>query len=198
MKVVGLILLLALCLVSLTTTQRLKSFGTFILGQYRKKILKLFCLNFLTFELFPAVLNSSKNKTYYVSLTFKADWMGAVNFCRTNGMEIMTVESQEESENFIKLCDKNAGKFDSSPGWISAFVGGAQYNVTTKTIWNWYQSGKRFNSTIHWAVLEPNNNAGATESCMAVNQEEGYFGYNDVPCYEKYDLYLTFICQKIE
>lgn len=149
----------------------------------------------------PAPPNVDYTKTYYLSISLKADWMSAARFCQNNGLTLVTLDNPDEIKNFLALCSLNKNFFDPD-SWNVALIDGVCPDPDDKTAWVWFSTGKILPPP-GWAPGEPNNNNGAIENCLSVIYgSDGVFSrfaFNDIPCcYEQVEgLNSQFVCQEL-
>lgn len=115
--------------------------------------------------------------------------MGAFEFCKSSGLDLLMLEDQVEADNFLKLCTSNIKQFDENQ---KAFVGAV--SSVSLTEWFWFESGQKLSYQLAWNPKEPNNSQGR-ENCASLKAINGKFGFNDVFCYNEYK---SFICQDVK
>ncbi|CAH1098999.1 unnamed protein product [Psylliodes chrysocephalus] len=123
-------------------------------------------------------------KVYYVDSIFQTNFYSAMQFCRQQGMQLLSINNDEENQrigNFIK--DKG---FTFNRFWTSAT------NLADKKKWVWLSTGNQV-TFFKWYPGEPNKALNDSENCI----EAGWFGtagftWNDLNC-SRTDKY--FICE---
>lgn len=108
-------------------------------------------------------------------------------------MELVTLESFDETKNFFALLMTSILGFD----FPSAHVGAMTGIGGSTSDWYWISHGRaeKTNFAIPWNVGEPNN-VNNYEYCLEVLAKEGTFGFNDITCNHPTSE-LRFICQEI-
>lgn len=133
---------------------------------------------------------SSYGKTYWISTHFMAFWDQANDICHSNGMEFLSLETLQESNNLLSLCDQNIHLFDQ---WTH--VGGLTTVPKSKDHWYWMTSGNKVNYSLKFGIGQPDN-AGGNEMCLSIGKQPGNFFFNDVNCYGMHQ--FKFICQTLQ
>jgi hypothetical protein len=136
-----------------------------------------------------------KVKKYFLSMLFKADFVEAFGFCKDNRMELVTLRNEAEATRFLNICSENIESFkiakDPRAPRPEAIIGGVSGDTSIRSLWQWFESGRRIDYNIKWTIGEPNNSTN--EYCLGVTSVGGKFGFNDFPCSYK----LPFICQEV-
>lgn len=129
-------------------------------------------------------------KKYYMSTLFTANWMGAFNFCRTNGMDLVNFGSKAQLDHFLKLFMKV-----TLPLNARVYIDGVGNLADRPNSWYWYGTGAEILFSLPWFPGEPNN-AGGVEFCISMNFEQDgqSIGFNDVQCQGNS---ARFVCQDI-
>jgi len=121
-----------------------------------------------------------------------------MNFCKSNGMELLTLETSEEdlwfSDVFRRACFIDAELEWFLVGGIRHHPDGDAYN---REEWFWQQSGRRVNYGLNFVVGEPNNVNG-TQWCLAINRYPysviNRTGFADIECSGRDE---WFFCQEV-
>ncbi|KAJ8940567.1 hypothetical protein NQ318_012966 [Aromia moschata] len=130
---------------------------------------------------------SFNDKTYFFGTIFKANYFSALQFCRQQGMHLVSITSHDENErigHFIKDIGAQDKQF-----WTSGTNFIEEYQFV------WMSTGNYLVYT-NWDVGQPSlkNSAGVTENCIDVGFHEAGFTWNDADC----GLKLYFICEAYE
>lgn len=139
-----------------------------------------------------ATTGKTSTKTYYLanSIFFKTDWVGAYNFCKDNGMELVALSTENEANNLLSLCSANAANFQG----LSPFIGAITPTAGSTTDWFWYESGEKINYALIWQSRQPDNALGV-ENCLQIGiSSSGKWGFGDSNCYQTTS---TFMCQDV-
>lgn len=107
-------------------------------------------------------------------------------FCRSFGMDLVTLPTEEENNVFTKLCADNATYFDEY-----THVGGSNLGLNN---WFWTSNGQPIKYQLKFAPGEPNN-SGGREYYLAISKQLGSFKFNDVPGYGARE--EKFVCEHI-
>jgi hypothetical protein len=129
-------------------------------------------------------------KTYWLSTHFEAHWIEAKMICSNFGLEFVSIDSINESNHLLGLCDQNISLFD-----IWTHIGGITTVAGSKTEWYWVESGKKVNFNLKFDKGQPDNKNGI-ENCLSIGKAPGNFYYNDIPC--SGGAAFKFICQSKE
>ncbi|CAH1179054.1 unnamed protein product [Phaedon cochleariae] len=111
---------------------------------------------------------------YYFNTVFKANYFGAMAYCKQQGMELLSIESQAENKRIELFLVENGLTYGHF--WTSA----------TKSVdnvhWKWLSTGRDIVYT-NWYWSEPNNIPIVWEHCIEI-RIEGTTGltWNDLPC----------------
>lgn len=104
-------------------------------------------------------------------------------------MDLVSFESEIESDKMLELCSKNADLFETH-----TYAGALTNKGASMSDWYWVNSGKQINHKMKFGPDEPNNHNGE-EYCMSIVRVlmSTEFHYNDINCSsgEK-----PFMCQK--
>ncbi|XP_072397762.1 C-type lectin mosGCTL-7-like [Diabrotica undecimpunctata] len=128
-------------------------------------------------------------KTYYFSTAVKANFYGAFQFCRLQGMQLVSIMNDAENDRLGKFADEIGLKYEHF--WTS----GTNLANTQRFIWlstgsaivysNWYPG----EPTVH-----SSDGKDLTENCIEATRTGGPKGlyWNDRYCLDE----LSFICEK--
>jgi len=132
----------------------------------------------------------SFTKIYYVSENYQSEWTGSFSFCKSNGMELMTMDSEDEADYIMERLELNSDYIDY------VYVGGVTSKLRDPNNWYWINSNyKKSEVSLPWGTGQPDNAAGG-EYCLAIYRAANRrFEFHDHPCnsYKK-----RFICQLIK
>lgn len=110
-------------------------------------------------------------------------------------MDVVSLESKNESEYFLNLCKRNARYIDDD----FAHIGGMSLGQPTDDRyeqWYWVSSGARVDYPLSFGPNNPDN-IGDDEYCLSVQKLPGnIFFFNDINCNGLYE--VKFICQIVE
>ncbi|XP_049546974.1 uncharacterized protein LOC125957954 isoform X3 [Anopheles darlingi] len=125
-------------------------------------------------------------KRYYLSIFFKANWFKALQYCRFHGMQLASIQSQEENDRLEKYV-KDYG-LATEHFWTSGT------DLAEEGNFFWISNGRPLSFT-NWNAGEPNNfryENGEEEHCLELWNRDGKgLKWNDTPCsFETY-----FICE---
>jgi hypothetical protein len=118
------------------------------------------------------------------------NWANAFVFCRQFGLDFVSLESQDEMDNFLNIVNNApANHVDHHQ-----FIGATQ--IGTPSNWYWIATGRNVNHTIKWGTGEPNGLA-VGENCMTISKYNTAYFYNDALCYGASHVF-RFICEYLE
>ncbi|XP_045479170.1 perlucin-like [Harmonia axyridis] len=120
---------------------------------------------------------------YYFGTYFKANFFKAMQFCRDHGMNLLSIESDDENTRISDHLSKHAKGIDHF--WTS----GSDLGEEGKFVW--LSTGKYLNYT-NWSPPQPDN-SGKIENCLELWKIDRYI-WNDIPCTNQYN----FICEMKE
>ncbi|XP_056637528.1 perlucin-like isoform X2 [Diorhabda sublineata] len=149
-------------------------------------------------EFLSPVLNTNKRtlnwfsfagKTYYVDTVFKANFYKSLQFCRQQGMHLLSINSQQENDRIGKFIQDNGLGYGHY--WTSAT------NLVGDNEWVWLSTGQNMRYA-NWYPGEPSgkNSQNGSENCVEARHwaHPSGFTWNDIDCLtERY-----FICESIE
>ncbi|CAO1325724.1 unnamed protein product [Diamesa serratosioi] len=128
--------------------------------------------------------------TYYVSRQIKLVWANAFMFCRSFGMELVSLPTKELADKFTQLCYINAQFFD-----VFTHIGGTYIGAGLNR-WYWISTGKPVSYHLPMLPGEPNNYGGA-QTCLALEKPYGKndrpFLFNDVDAFGRHE--EKFVCE---
>jgi len=130
---------------------------------------------------------NSNEKLYYISINFRANWMNSKSFCSSFGMNLVSLESDHESQYFMKACENNSNSFEEI-----TFIGATSEFIDGHEKWFLTTTGKEVNYKLE--LSEPSNNDNNSQ-CLALYNSEGKFSYSKVNC--NGNVSQKFICQKV-
>lgn len=89
-------------------------------------------------------------------------------------MDVLSLETEEEADDFLKLCHRQPELFEDLTN-----IGGMSLEGKSRDHWYWVKSGNRIVYPMKFAVGEPNN-CGGQEYCLTIfkYRTQGFF-YND-------------------
>lgn len=131
-------------------------------------------------------LSKLGERRYYLGTFFKANWYKAAKFCRYHGMQLASIESQQENDQLEKHI-KDFG-YGNEHFWTAGTDQGEEGNFF------WMSTGRPVTFT-NWNAGEPNNfryENGEEEHCLELWNRDGKgLKWNDSPCsFETY-----FVCE---
>ncbi|CAG9839352.1 unnamed protein product [Diabrotica balteata] len=144
----------------------------------------------------PSNVFSYNGKRYYIGSVFKANYFKATQYCREQGMQLLSISNHLENEKL--------GKFIGDKGlaltwfWTSGtnLVNDWTPGTNLAGEWVWLSTGQQYTYT-NWFINEPSNvtSDNRAENCMIAFLSIGQHGFawNDVVCETK----CFFICETI-
>jgi Lectin C-type domain len=145
---------------------------------------------FIDLNVFPA-FNEPPNtlmmaKDYYLTTFFKANWIGAFNFCKSNGMELVNFRNAAEAQHFAQLFNVKG-----TTGEL-IYVDGITNEIGSGE-WRHFGTGLMISEDFPWALNQPNNHL--KEHCLVIrgNSPEDTNIFWDFDCTDLY----PFVCQQI-
>jgi hypothetical protein len=150
-----------------------------------------------TFETSSLIINDSwilrSFKSFYLSKHLALSWRNAYNTCKNIGMDMVTLNTTKEAEDFLKLCKDKEKEFDSvCPKDLPhpvASIGG----IKCDSSWSWLATDQIIDFPLSWAPGEPSNQSGE-DFCLGVIAKDGKVGFTDIDCYKGF---FPFICQLV-
>jgi hypothetical protein len=114
---------------------------------------------------------SNYNKTYYVSLYYRAFWMDAFQFCRSSGMEFATFETEAEYQTVFNVINNTRSTMLNS-GIVNIFYGAIAANPGNKSGFVFFDSGRRQQLNVDWTGTGPDFYNGV-EFCASIALNSG-------------------------
>ncbi|CAB3364841.1 Hypothetical predicted protein [Cloeon dipterum] len=124
------------------------------------------------------LLLSFPRSKYYVS-TQRLSWHLAGKFCKLNGMELASIETEAENNALFAITRNDTGSF-----WISGTDSGSEGKFY------WAGTGKDVEDFTNFVDGEPNNDKG-NENCLELFTHESVLYWNDNFCEDQ----NQFICE---
>jgi hypothetical protein len=162
----------------------LENIAFFNLGTYRKLSSNILDINYYFYYLLKlggfADNGTEYHKTYFLSRISLDTWGASRSFCKSYNMELLTLETQTESQAVLNLLDTNNYlKTIHFPMWADLMT----LTLKSKTEWFWTSTGNKISFPIPWFGTEPNNNSG-NEYCIFIEKPSisGKFGFADGDC----------------
>lgn len=123
-------------------------------------------------------------------MTFRANWMMAQSFCKSYGMDLLTLESRHEADYFMRSIEMNMNGFEEL-----THIGGVSYVNEGKENWFWITShnDKRINYDLKLKPSEADQKA--EKNCLQLVKHRRTFSYGRTNCFGN-DL-QKFVCQKV-
>lgn len=116
----------------------------------------------------------------------QGEWLVAYDFCKGNGMNLVTLRNKDDAESFITFCKQRLSDFPrGTNGSIQAYIGG----LLVDKEWQWSQSGEKISFNLTWASHEPSQDS---KSCLAIMPGSG--GYSNADCF---DVSYSFVCEEV-
>jgi Lectin C-type domain len=138
--------------------------------------LSLHCRIFFNVDLL--IDTNNKRKHFYITTDVKSNWISASNQCKACNKNLVTFDTREEAEYFMKATNE------------SLWVGINDIEKITNPRTFVQVNGVAFPSNFPWSMGEPNNEGG-NEHCV---HSWPYGTYNDFPCSQV----LKFACESFE
>lgn len=126
-------------------------------------------------------------KKYWYPTHFRGTWVEAQQICNSYDLELVTIDSVDESNVFLSLYTQNAALFDT---WTH--IGAVATIPRSATDWYWVGSTEKVNFPLKFGVGLPDN-YGGNEACLTLGLFLGSYYFNDLKCYEHY--IMKFVCQ---
>ncbi|XP_017777517.1 PREDICTED: C-type lectin 37Db-like [Nicrophorus vespilloides] len=114
-----------------------------------------------------------KEKIYYFETFYKATWFKAFMACSKMGMELLSIDSDEE---FDKIHEIVKDKFEYKPE-LSIWTSGAMKEIGQ---FGWINTGNPVNVSKWWSNTPDNN--GGNEFCIHIWFNSKLFLLNDIRC----------------
>jgi hypothetical protein len=132
--------------------------------------------------------NVSYEKTFWYPTLYKGTWIEAAVICRSFGMDLFTLYSQDEANHFYQILEKNTQLF---PTYM--YIGGVTVILKTKTEWFWLDTNEKVNFPMRFLAGDPNN-LGGNEKCLGMIISGGSYYFIDVMCNA---VSVKFVCQSV-
>ena len=134
-------------------------------------------------------MNDNHGKEYFVSNEFRTTGSQLRAICRSFGMDTVSLDTVDEQNTFLNICNKNRAILDSS----MTLIGGYTRTPRSTNDWYWVNSGNRVNYTLKFSQGQPDF-AYDREYCLSVWGKPSV-SFNDVGCGPPEN--RKFFCQKI-
>ncbi|KAJ8940569.1 hypothetical protein NQ318_012968 [Aromia moschata] len=133
--------------------------------------------NYLTFA----------GKTYYFGTIFKANFFRAMQYCRQQGMQLVSIPNQAVNDRL--------GKFAEEIGSHNGHFWTSGTNLGDVDQWMWLSTGNNIVYT-NWHTGEPTlkNSVNESENCVEARHFGKGFTWNDLRC----EIEAYFICESFE
>lgn len=113
------------------------------------------------------------NKTYYLTTSLRAIWIDAFQFCRSSGMEFMTLESFAEHQSLVGALTAKTTEIKSYGITYILFGAFSPGGRTTKG-WRWFATGEEI-AALGWHSGQPDNYQNG-EWCASFEYLNGVWG----------------------
>lgn len=133
-------------------------------------------------------MNSPDEKLYFLSVAFRANWMSARSFCKSNGMDLVAIESEHEEKYFIGKCQEHIDWFEGV-----SHIGGVSNAVMGKENWFWITSTKEVQLNLNLEKSEISQKE--KKNCLQLVKSHGRFSYQRTNCFGGEP--QTFVCQRV-
>ncbi|CAG9860857.1 unnamed protein product [Phyllotreta striolata] len=126
------------------------------------------------------------NKSYYIQSSFKANFLESFQFCKSNKMELLHIESKDENDFLSEQISKIGGHLEDDFYWTSGT------RMAGNIAWMWLSNGEQFSYT-NW---RPNQPSDFNQICVAINaanngKEKWNYKWSDIECERKH----YFVCK---
>jgi len=126
-------------------------------------------------------------KNYYVSTHYKESWAAARGICRSNGMDLMTIDSEDEKTSFGKIFLKTLSFSDQK----SYHIGGILETAGNHTTWHWIATKEAVKFPV---TAKPASATGDENNCMTLEKKDKKtFTFGDVSCCDRVP--SSFLCE---
>lgn len=153
---------------------------------------KAFEVNLTTLVIFSDIYEDNKNspndKIYFLSVTFRANWMAAQSFCKSYGMDLLALDSEHEAIYFMKKCEKSFESFEEV-----SHIGGVSNDFNGRENWFWITSNKRVNFDLK--LKQNKTDKKGEQNCLQLVKQKTGFSYGRANCFGP-EL-KQFVCQKV-
>lgn len=126
---------------------------------------------------------SASNKTYKIISYDKKTWQGALEACHVLGLELASINTEEEEENMINLI--------YSTGLIAGFKWWTSGNDLNQEGQFYWASNGRPITYANWLKGQPNNGQKNQNCLLFCNDANNDFTWDDWQCNVQYN----FICE---
>ncbi|XP_017780312.1 PREDICTED: C-type lectin 37Da-like [Nicrophorus vespilloides] len=128
-----------------------------------------------------------KNKNYYLETLIRANFHNSFMFCQRLGMQLLTINSNEEYDYIYKIITS-----ELTFGWDSKlWTSGTDLGREGK--FNWLSTGQPIKIN-KWLRGQPDNDHGSGEHCVEFWNNRGSIGLNDDKCH----IENNFICESFK
>ncbi|XP_065349304.1 macrophage mannose receptor 1-like [Cloeon dipterum] len=128
-----------------------------------------------------------QNRTYEIS-KLKFDWFTAKQECAIKGMELVSIESEEENDAILQaLTDYEESFWISGNDQFQYFIRGAQ------NYFYWDGTGHFFGPYVNWGTGQPDEQNERDLECLIMNHADNFTWY-DIECSSQV---LRFICEEV-
>ncbi|KAJ8940564.1 hypothetical protein NQ318_012963 [Aromia moschata] len=123
-------------------------------------------------------------KTYYFGTVFRSNFYRAIQYCRQQGMQLVSIPTQAINDRL--------GKYIGEIGVGNGHFWTSGTNLADVNQWIWLSTGENFVYT-NWHPGEPSykNSDNVTENCVEARHFGKGFTWNDLNCF--WEAY--FICE---
>ncbi|KAJ8977875.1 hypothetical protein NQ317_016145, partial [Molorchus minor] len=127
-------------------------------------------------------------KTYYFGTVFRANFYRAMQFCRQQGMQLVSIQSKAENDRLGRFAEE-IGEAPHGHYWLSGT------NLAEENQWIWLSTGNNFVYS-NWHPGEPSGtgSSNTSENCVEARHWGKGFTWNDLRCNAE----LNFICETLE
>ncbi|XP_072396448.1 C-type lectin mosGCTL-7-like isoform X2 [Diabrotica undecimpunctata] len=130
---------------------------------------------------------SYAGKTYYKQIVFKGNYFKATQFCRQQGMQLLSINSHIENQRI--------GQFILDTGVLTGLYWTSGTKLVGEDQWVWLSTGQRISYT-NWGAGEPSGKTPdkmVDENCLIFDYYKGNNAWNDMSC----DSDQYFICESV-
>ncbi|XP_050511758.1 snaclec alboaggregin-D subunit beta-like [Diabrotica virgifera virgifera] len=124
------------------------------------------------------------NKRYYIGDVFQGNFFRSEQFCRQNGMNLVSISSSQENDflqrTIIQRSNSSAGLGDEF--WTSGT------KIPDSRNWIWFTTGRKI-SYYNWLKGQPESNKNY--QCIEAQVTNNQLKWSNKDCWEKY----YFICE---
>ncbi|CAO1326778.1 unnamed protein product [Diamesa tonsa] len=129
---------------------------------------------------------SDYTSTYYLSREIKLTWAHALMFCRSFGMELASLPTEQLADKFTRLCFLNDPFFDQYTHIGATYIGAGLNR------WYWLSTGKPVDYHLKMIPGQPDNQRG-TQNCLALEKQNGPFLFDDIDAFGRHE--EKFVCE---